>query len=379
MKITSVKAHPISTPLDKVYWTARGAWGTANMVLVTVHTDEGITGIGQINKTPLAEIAETVASLEDVVAGMDALAHETVWQKIFMLTVPHLEEGQTSATRPRFNEAKRIQIMAALAGIDLALWDIKGKALGMPIWRLLGGTRREVPAYASGGYYEEGRSPLAVIDEMAGYVAEGYRAVKMKCGGADLAGDIARIRGVREAIGDASLMLDANGAYTLTQAEAAIKAFEPFEPFWFEEPLHWYDSVRALGRLAQCTHVPLASGESELHLWAVRDLVDLGAIRYVQFDCTRAGGLTEGLRIAAYALAHGIQVALHHDPQVHGHLVAAIPHGFCVEAFPSVPRDPLWHALLTRRPKLEAGVLTLTDDPGFGIDVDWKLVERWRI
>ena len=379
MKITRIKAHPISTKLDKVYWTARGAWGTSNMVIVTVETDEGVTGIGQINKTPLKEIAEIAISLESVVKGMDALAHEAVWNKIFMLTVPHVEPGNRSATRPQFNEGRRIQIMAALAGIDLALWDIKGKALNLPIWRLLGGTRREVQAYASGGYYEEGRSPLAVIDEMAGYVAEGYSAVKMKCGGLDLAGDIERISGVRKAIGDAWLMLDANGAYTLQEAERAIKGFEPFQPFWFEEPLHWYDAVRSLGKLAQCTHVPLASGESELHSWAVRDLVDLAAIRYVQFDCTRAGGLTEGLRVAAYAMAHGIQIALHHDPQIHGHLVAAMPHGFCVEAFPSAPRDPLWHQLLTRRPHLEAGKLTLTDDPGFGIDIDWKLVERWRV
>jgi L-alanine-DL-glutamate epimerase-like enolase superfamily enzyme len=379
MKITRIKAHPVSTSLDKVYWTARGAWGTANMVIVTVETDDGVTGIGQINKTPLKEIAETVMALEEVVRGMDALAHETVWNKIFMLTVPHLEPGSTSVTRPRYTEAKRIQIMAALAGIDLALWDIKGKALGMPLWRLLGGSRREVPAYASGGYYEEGRSPLAVIDEMAAYVDQGYTAVKMKCGGADLATDIERIAGVRKVIGEAWLMLDANGAYSLTQAETAIKEFQPFDPYWFEEPLHWYDSVRGLSRLAQCTHTPLASGESELHSWAVRDLIDLGSIRYVQFDCTRAGGLTEGLRIASYALAHGIQIALHHDPQIHGHLVAALPNGFCVEAFPSVPRDPIWHQLLTRRPALEAGKLTLTDDPGFGIDIDWKLVERWRI
>jgi L-alanine-DL-glutamate epimerase-like enolase superfamily enzyme len=349
------------------------------MILVEVETDEGITGIGQINKTPLKEIAEIVIELEHVIKGMDALAHEAVWDRIFMLTVPHLEDGKAETVRPQYEQNKRIQIMAALAGIDLALWDIKGKAFKQPIWRLLGGARREVPAYASGGYYEEGRSPLAVIDEMAAYVAQGYRAVKMKCGGLDIAGDIKRVSGVRKVIGDAALMLDGNGAYSLKEAERAIKSFEPYDVFWFEEPLHWYDSVRGLARLAACTNVPLASGESELHSWAVRDLIDLGAIRYVQFDCTRAGGLTEGLRIAAYALAHGIQVAYHHDPQIHGHLIAALPHGYCVEGFPSVPRDPFWHQLFKRRPELEAGVLRLSDDPGFGVEIDWKMAERWRI
>jgi len=156
MKITRIKAHPVSTKLDKVYWTARGAWASYNMILVEVETDEGVVGYGQINKTPLKEIAAIVVELEEVVRGMDALAHEAAWMKILNLTVPHIEPGKSETIRPRYDQNRRIQIMAALGGIDIALWDIKGKALGLPVWRLLGGERREVPAYASGGYYEEG-------------------------------------------------------------------------------------------------------------------------------------------------------------------------------------------------------------------------------
>src|SRR3546814_6088681 len=116
-------------------------------------------------------------------------------------------------------------------------------------------------------------------------------------------------------------MIDANAAYTLEEATDAIRAFADYDIFWFEEPLHWYDWMRGLGRLAQRTHVDLASGESELHRWAIRDLVDQGGIRYMQFDCTRGGGVTEFLRVAAYAEMHGIMVVPHHDPQIHGHLV----------------------------------------------------------
>ncbi len=147
----------------------------------------------------------------------------------------------------------------------------------------------------------------------------------------------------------------------------------------FAESLHWYDSTRVLARLATCTNVPLASDKSELHSWAVRGLIDLGAIRYVQFDCTRAGGITEGLRIGTYALAHGLQVALHHDLQVHGHLAAAMPHGYCVEGFPRLERDPIWYHLYCERPELEAGVSRLTDKPGLGLEIDWKMVERWQL
>ena len=333
MKIVRVKAHAMSMKLDKVYWTSRGAWGTYNTIVVEVETDDGLIGLGTINKTPLKDIAEIVDALGPVIKGMDALAHEAVWDKIFNLTVPHLEAGNSDVTRPVYEQNKRVNLMAALAGIDLALWDLKGKAFKLPMWRLLGGDRREVAAYASGGYYEEGRSPLAVIDEMAGYAAQGYTAVKMKCGGADIEGDIARISGVRKAIGDkAQLMIDANGAYTLAYAERAIKAFEPYDIFWFEEPLQWHDATRGLG-----------------------------------------------LRIAAYAMAHGVQIAYHHDPQIHGHLMAAQSHGYCVESFPSIPRDPFWHQVLTVKPKLEAGKLTLGDEPGFGFEVDWKMIERYKI
>src|SRR3546814_2144817 len=131
-----------------------------------------------------------------------------------------------------------------------------GKALNVPIWKLLGAGSNETYAYASGGYYEKDESPLKVIDEMASYVEMGYSAVKMKCGGADLKGDIARISGVRKAIGpNTKLMIDANLAYSLEDATRAIQAFEEFDIFWFEEPLYWYDSVRALGKDRKSTRL----------------------------------------------------------------------------------------------------------------------------
>src|SRR3546814_18465130 len=118
--------------------------------------------------------------------------------------------------QPHFGGGKRPQILAAIAGIDIAMWDIKGKALGMPVWKLLGTENKPVFGYGSGGYYEEGQSPLKVVDEMAGYVDLGYTGVKMKCGGLDIKGDVERISTVREAIGpDVRLMIDANAAYTL--------------------------------------------------------------------------------------------------------------------------------------------------------------------
>ncbi len=380
MKITRIRSHAISVALNRVYWMSLQPYRTASEIIVEVETDEGVVGLGQIHGRPMKDILDILAGLEGFIAGMDALAHEAVWQRIFALTTTRAgAELDQDIGQPHFGAGKRPQILAALAGIDIALWDIKGKALGLPVWRLLGGTRKEVFAYASGGYYEEDNSPLAVVDEMANYVSQGFKAVKMKCGGLDVAGDVERIEAVREAIDGAALMLDANSAYSLPDAEAAIKAFEPYDIFWFEEPLHWYDAVRGLGKLATRTRVPLASGESEIHFWACRDLIDHGNIAYMQFDATRAGGVTEWLRVAAYAEAHGVRMVPHHDPQIHGHLVAAAPNGFGVETFPRPERDPLWPILFTHRAEIEDGLLRLTDESGFGFGIDWKVVDRYRV
>lgn len=380
MKIAELTAHVIAVPLKTTFWMSREPYKADSEIIVELKTDEGITGIGQIHGRPMAEIVDILNEFGEMIRGMDAMEHLAVWHKLFDVTTSRARaQMDQDLGQPHFGGGKRPQILAAIAGIDIAMWDIKGKALGMPVWKLLGTENKPVFGYGSGGYYEEGQSPLKVVDEMAGYVELGYTGVKMKCGGLDIKGDVERISKVREAIGpDVKLMIDANAAYTLEEATDAIRAFADCDIFWFEEPLHWYDWMRGLGRLAQRTHVDLASGESELHRWAIRDLVDQGGIRYMQFDCTRGGGVTEFLRVAAYAEMHGIMVVPHHDPQIHGHLVMAAPNGFGLETFPNKARDPLWDELYTRRPEIRDGMVHFTDDPGFGFEIDWKTVERYR-
>ena len=278
-----------------------------------------------------------------------------------------------------FRSAQRQPIMAAQAGIDIALWDLKGKATGLPVWKLLGADNPVVHAYASGGYYRYDQPPEIIAEEMAQYMAQGFTAVKMKTGGLSLAEDVKRVRLVRETIGDADLMIDGSRAYTLIESMDAIKAFEPYNVFWFEEPLQWYDAIRGMAKLTQHTSIPLCSGESESHLWACRDLVDLGLVRYMNFDGTRAGGVTEWLRIANYCHAHGVLMATHHDPQIHGHLAAAVPNGYCVEAFADPDRDPLWDNLFSYRAELKNGKLVLNDKPGFGFDINWDFVNKYRV
>ncbi|HXF65770.1 MAG TPA: mandelate racemase/muconate lactonizing enzyme family protein, partial [Burkholderiales bacterium] len=276
--------------------------------------------------------------------------------------------------------ASRPQALAAIGGIDLALWDIKGKAAGLPVWRLLGGGPGPVFCYATGGYYREGAGHEDCARELAAFVAKGFRAVKLKSGALAPAEEVERVRAVREAIGrEASLMLDLNAPYDLATAIAFARAVEPFDVFWLEEPLHWYLTPADFARLARSTRIPLAHGERELTRHSVRDFVAAGAIRYVQFDATRAGGFTEALRVAQLAEQHGVMIAPHLAPEVHAHLVAAFPGaGFGVEVHGGPERDPLWFGIFTERAEVRGGFVHLTDKPGFGLGIDWEFVERHR-
>lgn len=188
------------------------------------------------------------------------------------------------------------------------------------------------------------------------------------------------MRAVREAIGaGVSLMLDMNAPYDLPDCIAFARAVEPLDIFWLEEPLHWYLQPADFVRHAQATRIPLAHGERELTRFTVRDFIASGAIRYVQFDATRAAGFTEALRIAQLAEQHGVMIAPHTAPELHAHLVAAFPRcSYGVESHGDAARDPASHGLYRERAEVREGHVHLSDRPGFGIEIDWDFVKRHR-
>jgi D-galactarolactone cycloisomerase len=271
--------------------------------------------------------------------------------------------------------------MAAIAGIDIALWDIKGKAAGLPVYRLLGGENRPIFTYATGGYYRPNGSDADYGEELARFIELGYRAVKLKTGAGTVAQEAKRIGAVRRAIGDEPLlMLDMNAAYDLPDCIDFARAVEPHRIFWLEEPLHWYLQPADFARLAAATPIPLAHGERELTRFTVRDFIVEGGIRYVQFDATRAAGFTEALRIAQLAEQHGVMLAPHTAPELHGHLVLAAPRCvFGVESHGGPETDPLAFGLFHEHPELQHGHLHLGDRPGFGLEVNWDFVDSHRL
>jgi L-alanine-DL-glutamate epimerase-like enolase superfamily enzyme len=371
--IVDVRVHPISIPLARAFWMSLEAYRVASEVIVEIETDDGLVGVGEAHGRPQAEIVGILRAFRDLLVGEDPLDHERLYERLFRQTYSRGAEAfAASDGQPHFGAGARPQMMAAIAGIDIALWDLKGQAAGMPLWRLLGGSRDTVSAYASGGYYgPDGEAFVdGLVEELTGYAALGYPAVKMKVGGLGVAEDAVRVRAVREALPDVGIMLDANSAYDVPTAIEAARAFEPYEISWLEEPVAWFDPVFGLARVGAQTRIPLASGERELHRFGCRDLIDHTPVRYLQFDCTRAGGITEWLRVAAYASAHGVLMAPHHDPQIHGHLVAAAENGYVLELFPNETRDPVWAGLFSSKPDVRRGTVTLPARPGLGIELD---------
>jgi L-alanine-DL-glutamate epimerase-like enolase superfamily enzyme len=377
-KIASVATFPVSVPRQVPVWTAHERSTAWNAILTQVTTDDGLTGTGIIHAGPAPRVCEYVAKFGEFVAGMDALANVAVWEKLFALTSPRpgAIEGRADIPAP-ISRPDRTVAMAAIAGIDIALWDIKGQAAGVPVYRLLGGENRPLHTYATGGYYR-GVSDEEYGKELARFLELGYRAVKLKCGAGSVADEAKRVATVRRVIGDApDLMLDMNAPYDLPECIDFARRVEASNVFWLEEPLHWYLQPADFARLAAATRIPLAHGERELTRFQVRDFITIGGVRYIQFDSTRAAGFTEALRIAQLAEQHGAILAPHTAPEIHGHLVLAMPRcTFGVESHGGPDTDPLHFGLFRDHPHLKNGRLVISDKPGFGFEIDWDFVEK---
>jgi L-alanine-DL-glutamate epimerase-like enolase superfamily enzyme len=372
MKITKLDAYILRAPdTDRPHWVSNFIVPRANEVLIRVHTDEGIEGVGMATFfTPIEPAIKAFKSgISEFVIGADALAPERLYQKLFGLT------SQRIASEKGWAREAILRISAAL---DIAVWDIVGKAAGLPLYRLFGGYRNQVPCYVTCAYYRDGKEIAELRDEIQMLKAQGHKAFKGKVGGLSLKEDIERMALVREIIGqDKQLMVDVNRAWDLATAIEGARLLEPLRPRWLEEPVRWADDRRELKLLAQQTRIPLSAGESELTSYGCRALLEEQAIQVLQFDCTMMGGFTEGRKLAALCELNHVQVAPHHDCFIHAHIVAASPAGCIVESFTDPQRDPLQAELFEDPPRMLDGWLTLKEAPGLGLKISEAALKKF--
>lgn len=370
MKITGVRSAVVSVPLREPTAFAHTVVTAREYVIAWVETDEGIGGTGFTvgGRYPGdAELVHTAIqrSLKPLLLGENPYLVEQLWDRMFRTT---LLTGRRGA------------LIRAISALDIALWDLIARAAGRPLYQLLGGFRDEVPAYASGGYYREGKGLDGLAREMGRYVELGFTAIKMKIGRLDPRDDAERVRVARETIGPkVRLAVDANNAWP--DAATAIRAarmLEPYDIWWLEEPV-MPDNLPASAEIAAALDVPVATGEIEATRWGFRDLMAQRAADILQPDATVVGGISEWMKIAHMAAGWDLPIAPHWVANIHVHLVAAIPNGLTVEYF--LPeQDVLNFERLVREPlQVKDGMIRVPQRPGHGIEFDEEAVERFRV
>ena len=381
MKITALETYFLSAPLPQVVRTSTTAISRVSEVIVKLTTDAGLVGIGEAHGPFLFQGPEGLRVVSDIlkavtplVVGQDPFDGERIWQELFGLTYTTVRGIPPLARQQR-------QLVTAMSAIDIALWDLRGKAIGRPVYALLGGAlRQRVPAYVTGFYYRDGERPDDLIREAAMYVEQGYRTLKVKVGGLTPEADAERVGVIRKAVGrDVALMLDANQGWNLPTAVRAARLCEPHDIFWLEDPMPWFDERHTLARLKAEVSIPIAAGETEYTPFGLRTMLAEGLVDYLIIDSTWAGGLTTWRKAAVMAELYQIPLAAHHDPQIHVHAVASSPTGFILESFAYPTRDPLWFELFRERPRIVDGFMALPEAPGLGLELREETLEKYGV
>jgi L-alanine-DL-glutamate epimerase-like enolase superfamily enzyme len=386
VKIRSVSATWLHVPIapERQHVSDFGRITSFDTTLVRIETECGLVGHGEakaavgsagVNRSLVTAIEEELAPW---LVGQDPRDVARLWEVLY-----NGVRADYALSRARAFPvlSRRGLTICAMSGVDMALWDILGKSLNAPVWRLLGGKCREsLPAYASGGWANEHN----IGAQLCGYLERGgFRAVKMRVGVAD--GDVMtsvrRVRAARKAIGDdVDLMVDAHGTYSVAEAKRFAREVADCRLAWLEEPVS-ADDKRGCAEVRSSTDIPIAAGESEFTRFDFRDLVDLRAVDVLQPDLAICGGITEALRIAALASAYQLRIA----PHLWGgalmfaaglHLAAACSSVDILEY--SVGANPMLHELAEETFSVAHGRLTFPDGPGLGVTVRDDFVARYQ-
>lgn len=364
MKITQILTTKLSVPLDRPMWFATRKVLAREFTACEVITDQDIRGLGVVPIGDPHSVAAIIErKLKQHLIGEEVFAYERLWHKMYR----EMYRDRTGAA------------LRAISAVDIAVWDAIGKALGTPVYKLLGGHKDEVPAYTSIGYYREGKGPEQLAEEVGLYSKKGYKGVKIRVGGTSLKEDIERLRVAREAAGpDLILMADANNAYTPYEAIKAGREFEKFNIAWFEEPV-MPDDIAGSRKVADALDVPIASGELVYTRYGFRDLFANQAIDIAQPDCTVVGGVTEFTKVVGMAAAQSIPIAPHWNQEIHMHMVGAFANAFIVEFFEKDAdlrkEELLYDTYITPC----NGIIKLPNTPGFGRELSEEAVEKYRI
>ena len=368
-RIIEITARALSCPTPGGITFAVGRSAKRDMVLVKVVTDEGTVGWGEAHH---AQAPSTIAAfvndaLGPSLIGQDPHAIEVLWDRVYRRFISTHGPGAAA--------------VIGLSGVDLALWDIKGKELGQPVWRLLGGQKRRVPAYAGG--ISLGFQPVdELAREIEALMEQGYRMVKLRVGDS-LERDLMRVDGIRRRFGpELALAADAGTRFHSRDLAGIVEICEAGRLTWLEEPFP-PDNLPGYRRLKEVMATPLAAGENHFTRHELRTLVSESIIQYVQADCCKAGGISELMKIGALASTWHLAVAPHTSASVLSTaaslaVLSALPNGTWYEA--DVSRvNAFRDALGIGAPTVVDGYIEASDRPGLGVEIDESVIDRYPV
>jgi L-alanine-DL-glutamate epimerase-like enolase superfamily enzyme len=355
IQLAKVHAHP--------HRNAKQARSRRVVSLVRLTTDEGIDGLGEAWCDPALAEGVVVGKLRPLLLGEDPFGVEGIWHKVFDGSAMYDPKGA---------------VVAGLSGVDMACWDIMGKATGQPVCKLLGGLNRtEIPAYASDLHWEE--DPATMARAAAGFVERGFRAVKTHVG-VDPEGDVGRVRALRDAIGpEIGLMVDINTGFDRPTAIRFGRRIAEFDITWYEEPLSPMD-LDGLAVVRASTGLPIATGENEYTRWGFREMFAKGGVDVAMPDAARTGGLTEMKKICAIAEAYGVVVSPHNYSSgvcsaATLHLMAAVPGTGPLEW--DTVDSSIVPELFLEPPVVRDGTVSVPELPGLGVHLPDEVRARY--
>lgn len=367
MKIRQVEAAAISIPLRAAVSDAVRRITHRDHLIVRIHTEDGLTGegftLGYDGSKAMVALVEDI--FRPILEGADAFESERLWAEMY---------------RQSIQAGRRGAALRTISAIDIALWDLRGKAANLPVMHLLGVNSTRLRCYATGGYYRDGQTPNELVREMAGYVEQGFTAIKLKVGKLSAAEDATRLRAIRHDLGaEIEILLDANGGWSDSNtAISALRRFEDHRPYWIEEPVR-ADNLAAMARIAEALDWPVATGELESTRWAFAELLERKAADILQPDVTVVGGVGEWLKVAHMAAAFDVPIAPHYNWDFHTQLLATIPNGLFIEYFVRGSDVKVFDEILENPIYPVDGYIAPRTDPGFGLRLRPEKIAQYRI
>ena len=374
MKVDKIKALKIDIPLEKNFAGGTYSVDKRSVIITKIFTSDGLvsevfSGDDRFRGDLIIKVINDIFA--DEIKGKNPLKIDEIWNTLFKKFIKDV----ASENRPILKST----YMRALACVDFALWDIRGKVEKKAVIELLGKKQRKLKVSTIGGYYLKGKGEKDILNEMQMYQQLGFKACKFKVGKLEPKGDFKRVLAAKKGLSeDFDLMIDVNCGWNVEQASEFCEMVKDLNIRWLEEPCNWWDDIHFMSELKKRTDIKIAAGQSEINHNGVRRMIEKNSIDVCNLDSFHAGGITEWKRAAKLCNAKNIEMAHHEEASISAHLLGSEEKGTFVEIFADTDRDPFHEKVWINKPKISNGYIETPKEFGLGVKLDWDIIHKYQ-